>query len=67
MAEIEWKTRKLRDNMVRLFGEKRLDCGHKVADSARVRNRPADIEQGKRTVAGLIKSLENDHVRKCTK
>jgi hypothetical protein len=67
MAEVKWTTRSLAGGRVRLTGSVRLSCKHSLSEGAQVRDRPADIEQGKRTVRDLLQVLIAQHVEECDK
>lgn len=64
MAAVSWTQRPVKAGVL-LTGTVRLSCRHHVKESAQVRNRPADIEQGKRTVSRLLEDKIAAHRRGC--
>lgn len=65
MAAVDWTEQRLKNNIVKLTGKTRLACRHVVSENARVRDNPAAIAQGKRTVGQLLVDATTRHLKEC--
>lgn len=65
MAAIEWRTRRLKNQKVLLWGKLTLPCGHAIEDRAQVRADPREFSKGQAALERLIKDQAARHAKEC--
>jgi hypothetical protein len=65
MPAVKWQYIQRKDGNVTIKGQIRLECGHTLYESARVRDSKTAIDQGQVTVRNLLHVHIANHVNTC--